>query len=127
MFLRLIQSISLLSHGRQPVEELVERDRIVAHAHAGGVVDRVGDGRADAADAELGDALGLHRRGHRVGLVEEDHLLVRDVGMDRHLVAGEVVVDEEAEALVDRELLHQRRADAHGHRADHLAARRSWD
>ena len=44
--------------------------------------------------------------------------------MDRHFVAGEVVIDEEAAALVDREFLHQRRADAHGHRADHLAARR---
>ena len=29
---------------RQPVEQLVEGDRIVAHAHAGGVVDRIGDG-----------------------------------------------------------------------------------
>ena len=27
-------------------QELVERDRVVAHAHAGGVVDRVGDRRA---------------------------------------------------------------------------------
>ncbi len=105
-------------------EELVQRDRIVAHAHAGRVVDRVGDGRADAADAEFADALGLHWRGHRVGLVEEDDFLVRDVGVDRHLVAGQVVVDEEAEALVDREFLHQRGADAHRHRADDLAARR---
>ena len=44
--------------------------------------------------------------------------------MDRHLVAGEIMVDEEAEALVDRELFHQRRAGAHRHRADHLTARR---
>ena len=44
--------------------------------------------------------------------------------MDRHLVGGEIVVDEEAETLVDREFLHQGRAHAHGHRADDLAARR---
>lgn len=45
--------------------------------------------------AQHADALGLHRRGYRVGLVEEDHLLVRDVGMYRDLVAREIVVDEE--------------------------------
>jgi hypothetical protein len=59
-----------------------------------------------------------------IGLVEEDHLLVRDVGMDRHLVGSKVVVDEEAVALVDHQILHQGRARAHGHGADHLAARR---
>ena len=47
------------SHVRQPAEQLVERDRIVAHRHAGGVVDHIGDGRGDPANAELGDALGL--------------------------------------------------------------------
>ena len=46
------------------------------------------------------------------------------VGVHRHLVAGEIVVDEEAEPLVDREFLHQGAADAHRHRADDLAARR---
>jgi hypothetical protein len=106
-------------------QQLVERDRIVAHAHAGGVVDRVRHRRRHAADAQFAHALGLHRRrAHRIGLVEEDHFLVRDVGMHRHLVAGQVVVDEEADALVDHQVFHQRRADAHRHRADHLAARR---
>ena len=33
--------------------------------------------------------------------------------MQRHLVAGEVVIDEEAYGGVDRELLHQRCAHAH--------------
>src|SRR6266446_2415322 len=33
------------------------------------------------------------------------------------------MVDEEARTLVDSELLHQGRADAHGHRTDYLAAR----
>ena len=44
------------------------------------------------------------------------------MSVDRDLVAGEVVIDEEADALVHRELLHQRPADAHRHGADHLAA-----
>ena len=34
------------------------------------------------------------------------------------------MVDEEAGALVDHELFHQRSTHAHGHRADHLAAGR---
>src|SRR3954468_11015627 len=77
-------------------EELVEGDRIIAHTDPGSVVDRVRDGGADAANAELGDALCLHGRGHRIGLVEEDDLLVRDVGVNWHFVSGKVVVDEEA-------------------------------
>ncbi len=32
------------SHLRHRIQKLVERDRVGAHAHAGGVVDRVGDG-----------------------------------------------------------------------------------
>ena len=44
--------------------------------------------------------------------------------MDGHFVTGEIVVGEETGALVDCEFLHQRRANAHGHRADHLAASR---
>jgi hypothetical protein len=112
---------SLKINGKPVV--LVQRDRIVAHSHAGSVVDGVGHSCSHAADAQLSDALGLHRRGHRVGLVQEDHVLVRDVGMDRHLVAGQVVVDEEAQPLVDDQFLHQRRTDPHRHGADHLAAR----
>src|SRR4051812_42514826 len=81
---------------RHPVEELVERDWIIAHADPGRVVNRVRDRGADAANAELGDALRLHGRGHRIGLVEEDDLLVRDVSVNWHLVAGKIVVHEEA-------------------------------
>ena len=44
--------------------------------------------------------------------------------MDRHFITGEIVVHEVAESLVDDELLHERRAYAHRHGADHLAARR---
>ncbi len=49
---------------------------------------------------------------------------MRNVGVHRHLVSGQVMVDEEAQALVHRQLFHQCRADAHGHRADDLTARR---
>jgi hypothetical protein len=46
---------------RHPVEQLVERDRVVAHAHAGGVADRIRNRRADTAQTQFPDALGLHR------------------------------------------------------------------
>ena len=107
---------------RQAIEQFLKRDRVIAHAHAGGVVDGVGDRRGHAAQAQFGHALGLHRGAVGVRLVEEDDLLHRHVPMHRDLVAGEVVVDEEADLRVDDQLLRQRAADAHGHRADDLAA-----
>ena len=45
-----------------PVNQLVERHRIVSDPHAGRVIDCVSDRRSDAAEAEFADALGLHRR-----------------------------------------------------------------
>ena len=44
--------------------------------------------------------------------------------MNRDLVAGKVMIDKEAAALVHGELLHQRGAHAHRHRPDDLAASR---
>ena len=115
---------SQLSCFWQPLQKLVERNRIVAHAHAGSVVDRVGNGRTDPANTKLADALGFHRRRSRIDLIKEDHLLVRDIRVYWHFVAGEIMIDKKTEALVDHQFLHQRRADAHRHRPDHLAARR---
>ena len=42
--------------------------------------------------------------------------------MDRHFVAGEIVVDEKAPVFVDDKFFHQRGPDTHRHGADHLAA-----
>src|SRR6476469_7842256 len=91
---------------RQPVEELVKGDWIITHANASGVIDRVSNGSGHSADAQLSNALRLHGRGDWVGLIEKDHFLVRNVGMNRHFVAGEIMVDEEAQARVNRECLH---------------------
>ena len=44
--------------------------------------------------------------------------------MHRHLVTGEVVVDEKAALHIGGESLHQGTAHAHGHPPNHLAARR---
>ena len=44
--------------------------------------------------------------------------------MNRNLISRKIVVDEEATPLIDREFFHQSGADAHGHGADDLTARR---
>src|ERR1700753_612558 len=44
----------------------------------------------------------------------------------RHFVTGEIMIYEQAMAFVDGESFHQRCANAHGHRADHLTTRRFW-
>src|SRR5262245_26387740 len=49
--------------------KLVQRDGQVAHAPAGGVIDRVGDGRGDADDADLAHALDTERIDDGVRLV----------------------------------------------------------
>jgi t-SNARE complex subunit (syntaxin) len=43
------------SHSRQPIKKLIERYRIITHAHASRVVDRVGNRRANPTDAEFAD------------------------------------------------------------------------
>src|SRR5690348_15479798 len=80
---------------RKTFEELVERDRVISYPDAGGIIDGIGHCRRNAAYAELGNALGLHRGRNRVGLIKEDDFLVRDIGVHRHLVAGEIMIGEE--------------------------------
>src|SRR5690349_16485224 len=60
-------------------DQLVQGERIVAHPHAAGVVDRVGDRRAGAADPELADPLRLQGVGLVVQLRQEHRLDVGDV------------------------------------------------
>lgn len=44
--------------------------------------------------------------------------------MDWHFIAGKIMIDEKAKALVDHQFFHQWCTGAHGHGADHLTARR---
>src|SRR5881628_1099108 len=87
------------------------------------MVDRVGHRWSNPGKAEFADALGLEWRNGRVHLIDEKDFQMRDVSVDRYFVAGEVVVDEEAEFFVDRHRLHQSGTDAHCHAAYDLAAR----
>jgi hypothetical protein len=59
----------------------------------------------------------LRRPTELVGLVEKDHVLMRDIGVNWDLVSGEVIIDEQAASLVDGEFLHQRGADSRRDRA----------
>src|SRR3954453_4568217 len=89
--MRASSSAAVSSESRQLTKMLVERDWIVPHPHAGRIVDRVRDRRAHATQAEFPHALGLHRRRKRILLVEENHLLMRNICVDRHLIPRQIV------------------------------------
>ena len=68
--------------------------------------------------------LAPHRARLVVALVDEDHLDLLHVSVNRHVVLGEVVVHEAAERVVELGLLRQRRTQRHHHAAQDLTARR---
>src|ERR1700712_1044723 len=70
------------------LQHLVEGQRVVADADARGAVDRVGDRRAGAADAELAEALALERVRLVVELGQEHRVHRRNVGVDRHVYSA---------------------------------------
>ena len=82
---------------------------------------RIGDRRRCADDADLADALDAQRVEMSLALVDENHLDVVHVGIHRHMIFGEVVVDGAAVTVVDHRLLVQRHADAADHGAHDLA------
>src|SRR6185295_13790439 len=75
--------------------------------------------------SNLAKALGADGVEPRVGLVDEIHLEAADIGVHRHLVFGDVVVEEAAKAIVDLALLAERGADAPDQSAVDLTRRRS--
>jgi hypothetical protein len=50
--------------------------------------------------AFIGDDIG--------SLIEEDNVLMRYVGMHRHFIARQVVIDEKAAPFVDNKFFHER-------------------
>ncbi len=81
---------------RNSAEQLIRRDRQIAHAHAGRVIDRVRDRRRRAGDADLADALRADGVDDRVGLVDRDDLDRGHVQVHRHVVVGEIARDHAA-------------------------------
>src|SRR3546814_1303393 len=76
------------------------------------------NGRSHPANAKLAHSLSFHWGRNRIGFFQKDHILVRDIRMDRHLIARKVMVDEIPKALVDDRFFHKRSAHAHGHRSE---------
>src|SRR5690242_1977540 len=81
-------------------EQLVERNRKIANAYTGRVIDGVGDGGGSADDADFADALGPHRADVRVVLVKADHVDGAYIGVGRDMVRRKVVSHVVAEARV---------------------------
>ena len=77
-----------LSRGEQFSQKLVERDRQVADALAGGVEHRVGDRGGDAGDADLADAARAQRR-VRIGMSVQITSISGTSMMHRHVIFGE--------------------------------------
>jgi hypothetical protein len=59
-------------------EEVLDLDRQFAHAHAGGVAGRRGDGGGDAGEADLADPAGAEFVDLLVRIIEEMHVDRRD-------------------------------------------------
>ena len=79
----------------------IQRDRQVAHALAGGVMDRVGDGGGNADDADLAHPLDAEWIDDAVRLVDEDDIDVVHVGVHRDMIFGNVRIHDAAESMVD--------------------------
>ena len=78
----------------------IERNRKIADALAGRVINRVGDRRGNADDADLAQAFDAEAIDNRVGLFHEDHFDVVHVGIHRHMVLSNVGVHDPPEAVV---------------------------
>ena len=74
---------------------------------AGRVIYRIGDRGSCSNDTDLAKAPDAERRYFAVGLIHEDHLNIRHVSMDRHVVFATIVVHEIDAALCRRTLLLQ--------------------
>jgi len=92
----LCQSCAHRKRGKQ----LVKRDRVVPYTSAARVVDRIGDRGAGAADPEFADALLLRGLDLSSSSARKMASMAGMSAMDRHMVFGEIVIDEVAEARI---------------------------
>ena len=78
--------------GRSCSDQLLGGDRKVANANPRGVPHSIGDRPRRADNADLTDAFDAQRIDLRVRLLDQDGLERRHVGVNRHMVFGEVLV-----------------------------------
>src|SRR5258708_39955701 len=83
---------SAQSGRRSALHHLIEGNRQVPYPSSCRMVDGIGDGGSDADDAELADRLAAGRRSGGVGDPNRDHLAVRNVGVGRDEIVGQVIV-----------------------------------
>src|SRR5258705_9490022 len=73
--------------------QLLQSHRQLADTLAGGVEDRIADGGVGSDIAEFAEALDAGRIDAVVLLGKQDHLDARRVGVYRHQIVGEIVID----------------------------------
>jgi len=78
-----------------------------------------------AAHAELAEALRFQRVRFVVEIGQEHRIDVHDIGVSRHMIAGQVVIDEPGLAFVDATFFVERPAERSDHAADYLGPRGS--
>src|SRR5215831_14656168 len=113
----LVSSLALIPH------QLVERDRQIAHAFSGRMIDRIRHGRRGADDADFADAFDTERIDLVILLFDEDDVDRVHVRIHRHVIVGEIMAHEAPEPVIGDGLLMQRHADAADDGAENLAAR----
>src|SRR5215831_16531418 len=75
-------------------QQLVESDWQLAHAMTCRVKDGIGDCSRDTDNTWLSQAFRAERIDNRIALVDEDHIDIMHVRIDRHVILREIVVDE---------------------------------
>ena len=85
-------------------EDLVDGNGEIADAHAGRMKSCIGDGGRRADDTDLTHPFHTKRIEILLAFVDENDLDMRHVGMHRHVILGEVVIDDAAIAVIDNRL-----------------------
>src|SRR5262249_54075671 len=86
-------------------QQLIERDREVAHPLAGRMIDRIRDCGRRADNADFANTFDPKWIDLIVLLFDEDHVDRMHVGIHRHVVVGEIVGHESSEPVVGGSLL----------------------
>src|SRR5215472_18781639 len=80
-------------------QQLVGRDRQIANALSGAMIDRVGDRGGSSDNADFADTFDTERIDLVVFLVDEDHVDGMDIRVHRDVIVSEIVRHETAEPM----------------------------
>src|SRR5262245_59674784 len=102
-------------------QHLVESNGQLPDAPAGSMEDSVGHSRRGTDNAQFAETLDAQWIDDGIVLFYEDHFDLADIGVDRHMVFRQAVIDEAPECLIDYGFLVQRHADSPDQAAQNLA------